>query len=154
LNYEGPDGVFFSFILLTLAFFPCARQALKRFVTLGWLGFNLLFEIGQRDGIPLSGWIAARMPDGRLSSALADYFSYGTFSPGDLIAIVLGALAGYVYVGTFGPGGQPHGRLRAIPLPSRSSHPSPFILIATKRAPVDLIAFPHGSISLQPYNQS
>jgi hypothetical protein len=87
-----------------VAVWPKPGPAAKRFVCLGWLAFDLLFEIGQRYGAALSGWISASLPDGRFSTALADYFAYGTFSPGDLVAITLGALAGYLYVCAFGPG--------------------------------------------------
>ncbi len=100
-----PDFIHpFAFILLTVAVWPKPGPAAKRFICLGWLACDLFFEIGQRYGATLSGWIAGSLPGGRFSTALADYFVYGTFSPGDLVAITLGALAGYLYVCALGPG--------------------------------------------------
>jgi hypothetical protein len=111
IHLFGPLGAYlpdfihpFAFILLTVAVWPKPGPSAKRFICLGWLVFDLLFEIGQRYGVTLSGWIAMSLPSGRLSTALADYFGHGTFSPGDLVAITLGALAGYLYVRALGPG--------------------------------------------------
>lgn len=84
----------FAFSLLTAA--TLRRQAAPHDgACVGWAAINLMFEFAQHP--LLKAPLAAALQDGLgwtpFARPLANYVLRGTFDPGDLVAVVLGALA-------------------------------------------------------------
>ena len=89
----------FAFILFTVALLGNSRSDL--IVTcVGWFLVDVAFELGQHPSI--ASWLSAHLSSGPenliLVNHTADYFVYGTFDPGDLIAISMGALTAYLVI--------------------------------------------------------
>lgn len=89
----------FAFALLTAVLLNGVRGAAVS-ACLAWGVLEAVFEVGQHARV--AAWLVERLPQGADSNPLlaktVDYFRYGTFDPGDLLAIVLGALAAYVVI--------------------------------------------------------
>ena len=84
----------FSFSLLTAAALP--QRSVPRYgACIAWAAVNLAFEAGQHPwvSVRLASALQGELAGMPFSRPLARYFVRGTFDPGDVLAVLLGALA-------------------------------------------------------------
>ncbi len=98
----------YAFILLTAAVSPWPAR-ISPICALWWV-IDSLFELGQHPA--LAPHIAAALPGWfqhvPILDHTANYFLYGTFDPGDLVAITLGAVSAYLTIGVIRRGEVGH----------------------------------------------
>jgi hypothetical protein len=113
--WVGPLGGFlpeiahvYAFILLTVAVSPWPARVSP--ICAFWWLIDSLFELGQHPA--LAPHIAAALPGWfqhvPILDHTANYFLYGTFDPGDLVAITLGAVSAHLTIGVIRRGEVGH----------------------------------------------
>ena len=83
-----------GFCLISMSFFS-TRKARTRICIL-WFSIDSLFELGQKWGTQLVGYIPKWFESVPILENLTNYFMYGTFDIYDLVAIGLGSLTAFL----------------------------------------------------------
>ena len=84
----------FAFSLFTAAVLP--ERGVPRYgACIAWFAVNVAFEVGQHPvvSVRLAELLQGGLGGLPLTRSLANYFVYGMFDPGDIVAALLGALA-------------------------------------------------------------
>jgi hypothetical protein len=84
----------YAFILLTCGFLSCGKKGLL-WITIGWLGFDLLMETGQYYPQMFVTLVPKWFDTVPFFENTQNFFRYGTFDPADIVAIICGAIMGY-----------------------------------------------------------
>ena len=90
----------YAFILLTAIVLNPSRTGLT-LITLGWMGIELFFEIGQHPFFAqyLTKWIPAWFADLPFLEVTDTYFMTGTFDPLDVLFLLFGTVAALLTIG-------------------------------------------------------
>jgi hypothetical protein len=112
-----------AFSLMCMAFFQ-SRQA-RAWSCVFWVSVNVVFELGQRNGIGMIASLCGYFERLPLLQLAARYFGNGTFDPYDLAAFCVGGLAAFALGELTSAKGGHYGFRQSARLARAERHPAP-----------------------------